>query len=317
MILPSVAAVIPVHNGERYVAKALESVFRQTSMVDEVIVVDDGSTDETPRVLETYARRARILRQPNRGVAAARNAGFRYARTDWLALLDADDSWHSSKIERFRLAILSQADAAFFYSDAWQVDAADRIERALSLPRPGPLTSEDLLLRPVFVTSAVVMNRAKTLDAGLQREDFRAKAGVEDWDFFVRLAQKGPGVRVAGRWTFYRRHASSATRSHRAVLRRDAVRVVLLNRRLVAPGVARRALAAVHYEGGVRDLVGMDLLRARKEFGLAMRWGGRRAGRAAVLWFLTWGGKTVTGILLKTRRWMYGRIARFHQFQEA
>jgi len=106
---------VPVFNGARYLAEALESVFAQTHPSVEAIVVDDGSTDDTPAVVAAFGARLRAFRQPNAGPAAARNRGVRAARGDFVAFLDADDLWLPDKLERqlARFAARPELDLCF------------------------------------------------------------------------------------------------------------------------------------------------------------------------------------------------------------
>ncbi|MGO9687474.1 MAG: glycosyltransferase family 2 protein, partial [Syntrophobacteraceae bacterium] len=90
---PLVSVVIPTYNRERFVDKAINSVLSQSFNDYEIIVVDDGSTDETPRVLASYKDRVKYIYQKNSGVSSARNAGIREARGEWVAFLDSDDKW--------------------------------------------------------------------------------------------------------------------------------------------------------------------------------------------------------------------------------
>ncbi|HEY3188694.1 MAG TPA: glycosyltransferase family A protein, partial [Solirubrobacteraceae bacterium] len=83
--------IVPCHNGARFLADALDSALAQTHPAIEVIVVDDGSTDDTPAILARYAGRVRALRQQNRGPSAARNVALAVAPGDYVAFLDADD----------------------------------------------------------------------------------------------------------------------------------------------------------------------------------------------------------------------------------
>src|SRR6185437_11144924 len=94
-----VSVVIPTYNSGPLVTEAVESVLAQTLPAAEVLVVDDGSTDDTPERLAAYGERIRYLPQANQGVAAARNRGIREATGDLIAFLDADDVWHPRKLE--------------------------------------------------------------------------------------------------------------------------------------------------------------------------------------------------------------------------
>src|SRR5438067_9612199 len=96
----TVSAVIPVHNGENFLAQAVESVLDQTRPVLEVVVVDDGSTDGTAAVAQGFGAPVRHIPQAQSGVSAARNRGVREARGNLVAFLDHDDEWREDKLER-------------------------------------------------------------------------------------------------------------------------------------------------------------------------------------------------------------------------
>jgi glycosyltransferase involved in cell wall biosynthesis len=94
----SVSVLVPLHNGRRYIAAAIDSILGQTRPPDEVIVVDDGSTDDGAGIVAGYGDRVRLLRQENRGAPIALNAGLRVARGDLIAFLDHDDLWMPEKL---------------------------------------------------------------------------------------------------------------------------------------------------------------------------------------------------------------------------
>ena len=95
-----VSVIIPVYNGECYLAEAIESILAQTLPPDEIIIVDDGSTDETPRIARCFVYPVRYHAQSHSGAGAARNRGVSLAQGDWLAFLDADDLWLPDKLAR-------------------------------------------------------------------------------------------------------------------------------------------------------------------------------------------------------------------------
>ncbi|GAB4167771.1 MAG: glycosyltransferase [Calditrichia bacterium] len=97
---PFISCIIPCFNSEAYIEETLQSVFDQTYKHFEVIVVNDGSTDNTPEILNKYRGKITILNQENKGVGAARNNGVKHSKGDWIAFLDADDLWHKKKLER-------------------------------------------------------------------------------------------------------------------------------------------------------------------------------------------------------------------------
>ncbi len=128
---PAVSCIIPAYNAERFVGPAIESVLAQTTPPAEILVVDDGSTDGTAAVAQTYGDAVQLIQQPNLGTSAARDAGIRAAKHELLAFLDADDLFTPEKIERQREHLL--ADEALEVSichseNFWdeQVPAAQR-----------------------------------------------------------------------------------------------------------------------------------------------------------------------------------------------
>lgn len=106
----SLSVIIPVYNGARYLAETLDSVFAQTVPADEIVVIDDGSTDNSPDILNSLKGRLTIRRQENQGVAAARNAGLAIASGDLISFIDQDDIWPADR-NRILLDAL-QADPA-------------------------------------------------------------------------------------------------------------------------------------------------------------------------------------------------------------
>src|SRR6476661_6221086 len=124
---PRVSVVITTYNYERFIAAAIESVLGQTVRPDEIVVVDDGSTDGTAAVVARYAAQGvRYIRQANAGAGAARNRGIRETRGDLLAFLDADDRWRPDKLAR-QLAHLRRYPAAGLVTGGeWQVFGAGR-----------------------------------------------------------------------------------------------------------------------------------------------------------------------------------------------
>ena len=97
---PRISVIVPVYNGEKLLEKTLKSVFAQTYPAHEIIVIDDGSTDSTPRILERLGSRIKTRRIENSGAAASRNAGIKIATGDYLAFLDADDLWFKNRLAR-------------------------------------------------------------------------------------------------------------------------------------------------------------------------------------------------------------------------
>ena len=127
MTAPLVSCVVPVFNGERHLAAAIDSILAQRHRPLEVVVVDDGSTDGSAAVAEAYGEPVRVLRLPNAGPPAARNAGVAQARGELVAFLDADDLWEPDKltVQLEHLAAHPELDATFCeIENFWDDDAA-------------------------------------------------------------------------------------------------------------------------------------------------------------------------------------------------
>ena len=109
--LLSISVVVPTYNRETKVQDAIDSIMEQSIPVTEIIVVDDGSTDNTKNILKKYGNKIRYIYQNNSGVAAARNTGIKAASSEWVAFLDSDDLWHKEKVKK-QIAVLRETDVA-------------------------------------------------------------------------------------------------------------------------------------------------------------------------------------------------------------
>src|ERR1051326_205992 len=114
--MPQVSVIIPTYNSAHYLADAVESVLSQTFQDIEVLIIDDGSTDETETVIQRYGSLVRCFRQRNSGVAVARNRGIEESRGEYVAFLDADDTWLPHKLERQLAALDECSDYGACYS---------------------------------------------------------------------------------------------------------------------------------------------------------------------------------------------------------
>ena len=188
MIASRVSVVIPCFNGARYLGEAIDSALAQTHPDVEVIVVDDGSTDGTPAVVSGYGDRLRCVRQPNRGLAGARNAGIRHARGPYVAFLDHDDRFLPDKLARQAAVLDARPDAGLVYC-GWHFIDADgaRLPPTGWDVREGDVTVD--LLRGNIMHPATVVVRRTALDAAGGFDEGRT--GLEDWDLWLRMAVRG------------------------------------------------------------------------------------------------------------------------------
>ncbi len=185
-----VSVVIPTYNYARFVPRAVESVLAQTYGNLECTVVDDGSTDNTVEVLARFSERVHTLRQRNQGLSAARNAGIRASRGEAIALLDADDAWWPSKIERQVQVLRDRSEVMAVGCGIEVVDEGTGRKREVHFASPGRGISalRTLAVRQSWVGgsgSGVLVRRQVLDEVGFFDETLTA---AEDWDMWLRVA---------------------------------------------------------------------------------------------------------------------------------
>jgi glycosyltransferase involved in cell wall biosynthesis len=188
--LPGVSVVIPAYNYARFVSVAIESVLAQTYPVTEVIVVDDGSTDNTREVVAAYLPHVRYLHQANAGLPAARNAGIRAASHPFVAFLDADDKWMPDMLAKNMTAFESLPDefALVACRDIFVGAPGAPLNNKMIAPADArEITVRDLLLMTRFSPSAVVAKRAVFEECGYFDPALRSS---EDRDMWIRIATR-------------------------------------------------------------------------------------------------------------------------------
>lgn len=184
-----ISVVIPTFNRLPTLIRAIDSVIGQTSPVDEIIVVDDGSNDGTEiQIRENYPQ-VKITHQPNQGVSAARNNGIELARYPWIALLDSDDSWLPDKIENIRLAQLENPEYLLFHSDEIWVRNGVRVNAMNKHGKSGGWIFQNCLPLCVISPSAVVISHDLLETTGLFDETLPA---CEDYDLWLRVCHQQP-----------------------------------------------------------------------------------------------------------------------------
>ena len=227
-MMPRVSVLIPAYNAERFVAQAINSALAQTHRDVEVIVVDDSSTDATPRILASYGDEIRVHRQPNSGAAAARNAAAKLATGEWLALLDADDLWERDKLEQ-QLAIATTGFCYTNRSNFGERGPVPRIQSDVTAMHNGDVFVP-LLLEGNFITSSSVMIRREVFhELGGFTTDLK---NAEDWDLWLRVAERHEARYCPEPLVRYRFHAGGKSRNHR---RMAVARQSVVSRALASP----------------------------------------------------------------------------------
>lgn len=242
MSSPLVSVIIPTYNRAALACRAVDSVLQQTYSNLEILVVDDGSTDDTTAAMEQYGDRIRYSRRVNAGVNAARNLGIKQSRGEYIAFLDSDDLWAPYKIDLQVRLLRVITDVGFTYSNfsifrgpnpetdmtmivdglrTWfDLAPADRIDpfrwqrpfssvkTSLQLPRQDfTLSAGDIYGSSLFgpyVLPSTALIRKSALPATLRLPEFDSTCG--DWDFFARLSKESSCLYIDLETTFNRSH---------------------------------------------------------------------------------------------------------------
>lgn len=193
----TVSVVIPVYNGAKFIAKAIDSVLAQTYPVHELIVVNDGSKDDTASVLERYADRVKVVHIPNGGVSNARNTGIKLATGDVIAFLDADDVWRNEKLSKQMAALAEYPEVGFTFCNfltlnrnlAKEVPHFEHLTTRLSLNFQQPLMRSPLAVlieaNVVGTCSNVIIRRSVLDQVDLFNTNYRQ---AEDYDLWLRCS---------------------------------------------------------------------------------------------------------------------------------
>lgn len=196
----SVVAVIPLYNGERYIAEAIESVLGQTVAPAEIVVVNDGSTDEGAAIVEKFeSRGVKLLHQENAGQGSARNTGVANSTSDVICFLDQDDRWYPNHVEALLkaftkgLASDQRRELGWAYANLDEIDAdggfvSERFLDALGSTHPKTSLAECLSQDMFVLPGASMVSRQAFEAAGGFDEGFR---GYEDDDLFLRIFRMG------------------------------------------------------------------------------------------------------------------------------
>lgn len=220
--MPAVSVIIPTYNCGKYVKAAVDSVLGQSFRDFEVLVIDDGSTDETPDVMRQYGERVRYLRQINGGVARARNRGLDESRGRYVAFLDADDIWLPLKLTRQLSALAFSPEHRVSYTACTMTDPELNPLAVYHRPYTGR-SLETLLIRNFVGTpSSVLGERALFMQTGGFDPVLSQCA---DWEMWLRVATRSEFLYVDEPLILYREHAGNMSRNV-SVLERDTRRVL-------------------------------------------------------------------------------------------
>ncbi len=185
-----VSVIIPSYNSAAYLAEAIDSAFKQTFKNIEIIVIDDGSSDNTADIIKPYLNRIQYYKKQNAGPASARNVGLSHAKGDYVAFLDADDVWVPEKLEKQLKLIESNPAIGIVTCGEHQMDVNGKVfdsTRYIQYKDKNEFLNQMLIKNMVGGGSCCVVRRKCFDRIGLFDENLR---GTEDWDMWMRLAEE-------------------------------------------------------------------------------------------------------------------------------
>ena len=223
-----VSVVVPTYNAGRYVGEAIESVLRQTYKNFELIVIDDGSTDNTEEVVKRYGKQVRYIKQKNSGIAEARNRGIHAARGELISFLDADDVFLKHKLERQVRYMSDHPDCAMVYGNYSMMDEDGTLIHEDMFAHMGVscrsgMVLKELLLRCFIWTCTVVVKEEVFQKLGFFDSKF---VSGQDYDMWMRIAAAYKTGCVSEPLSVYRQNPNSITHKKAAARKPAEILVV-------------------------------------------------------------------------------------------
>lgn len=227
MNYPKVSVIIPVYNGERYIAQAIESALAQTYRNFEIVVVNDGSTDNSYEKIKPYLPSIKYIFQQNQGVAAARNTAIKNSSGEFIAFLDQDDLWLPEKLELQVDYLLGNPDVGLVHSNMSYINEEGKpIE-----PHFGRWQTDvsgwcfkDLFIDNRIAILTALLRRECLDQLGLFNEKY---ASVDDYDLMLRISRKYPIGHIDRELALYRIHGKNTSRNWAPI---DARRIEILEK---------------------------------------------------------------------------------------
>jgi glycosyltransferase involved in cell wall biosynthesis len=183
----TISVIIPTYNRAETLPRALDSVLSQTLQADEILVIDDGSTDETHSLVTACYPQCRYLSQPNQGVSSARNLGISQASGDWIALLDSDDAWLPDKLQRQATALKQKSGYRLCHTEEIWIRNGIRVNAMKKHTKQGGRIFRHCLPLCVISPSSALLHRSLFEEVGLFDTSLPA---CEDYDLWLRICAR-------------------------------------------------------------------------------------------------------------------------------
>lgn len=263
--MTQVTVIIPTYNCAEFVTDAVHSVLAQTYKNYEILVIDDGSTDNTRKVLSSYIERCLIkyICQENKGLACARNTGIKNASGDFIALLDADDLWLPYKLEVQMPAFQLSPKIGIVHADRCKFMDSGEFFRPIRenfsdefIKRHSGDLFEACFLREIFISCPTAVIRKECFDkVGLFDENL-AKLGFEDSEMWLRILRHYEAYHVNKAVALYRVRPNSMSKNRKKMIEAHKYLVEKISKQYnLSPELRKRALKAMRKEWGLGEYI--------------------------------------------------------------
>ena len=204
-----VSVIIPTYNNGKYICEAIDSIFAQTYSDYEIIVIDDGSTDNTKEIIERFSGRLRYIYKKNGGISSARNAGIHASKGKYLAFLDADDVWLPEILEKQIKVLEKNTKVGLVYTAKYMMDETGRLTGDVRPHYPARNTNE--LFKGRIICMSVLAKKDTIIKAGMFDEEM---PNLEDLDLWLRVAKSSEIKFIDQPLIKYRLHSNNASRKY-------------------------------------------------------------------------------------------------------
>lgn len=301
-----VSVIIPTYNRADLISETITSALQQTLKDKEVVIVDDGSTDNTSEVVREFQDRVIYIRQPNSGPAKARNTGIRMAKGRLIAFLDSDDLWLPDKLELQYHAFQQNPNQGLIYTDVMWFSNGEIIVPTLREKyqfHTGEVF-EKLLFDNWIATSSVLVRKDCLEEAGGFDEDPQIMF-VEDWNLWIRLARRHPfgmvdRVLVKRRYHPHRLGLENPERQFKAIFYNLEKLQKLYPELRQKAGLFNQKYYQISFQRGFEDLAGLKPKKARHKFALA--WKHKKNPQTLFFYLLTYLPKNILALIKKLFR---------------
>ena len=204
--MKKISVVVPTYNRQLTIERCINSILNQTIPVEEIVIVDDGSNDNTLKIIKAInCNKIKVIKQNHRGAQAARNLGILNSTGDYIAFLDSDDEWLPNCIETYYKYINDDFDKVL-YADCYILNETNKKKRRWRLPDANGNVYKQLLMNPFPMFQGLLVSKKSLLQIGLLDENVVA---YQEWDTSIRLSMNNEFVHIKEPLFIYHLHAGT------------------------------------------------------------------------------------------------------------